>query len=192
MNIEQSQPELVYAWDGPPRLELWAQEVSRHGRSWRQHKLVADHGTPGVVVVGVHNGCLAMVEHWRPATGRSFLEFPRGFGTSGPHRNPAEPDSPAASKAIVADGARELREETGLEGSDFRVLGPVWADSSLLAGPAYVLTAAVESKTANGLADGETDGLLWIPLEDMPGLMAAGRIADGLTLSAYALFSATR
>lgn len=189
MSEEQQEPELVYAWDGPPRLELWAQQVSRNGRSWRQHKLVADQGTPGVVVVGVHDGCVAMVEHWRPATGRSFLEFPRGFGTSGPweHR---EPGRQPASHAVVADGARELREETGLEGSDFRLLGSVWADSSLLAGSAYVLTATVASAAGSGDLDGEIDGLLWIPFGDIPGLIAAGRIADGLTLSAYALFSA--
>ena len=184
-------PELAYSWDGPPRLELWTQQVSHNGRSWRQHRLVADGGTPGVVVVGRYNGSFAMVEHWRPAAGRSFLEFPRGFGTSSPETI-GEKTVGVVLQTIISDGARELQEETGLEGTDFQLLGTVWADSSLLAGSASVLTATLVSDNPVGPVDGETDGLVWVAVEDFPRLMAAGQIADGLTLSAYALFMAAR
>lgn len=174
---------LAYSWDGPPKLELWTEEVSRHGRSWRQHRLVADNGTPGVVVVAVRDGSFAMVDHWRQAVGRSFLEFPRGFGTPEPEFRTSETAHP--SERILADAARELREETGLEGTDLRLLGMVWADTSLLAGSAAVVAARVTGQTP-GPRDGEIDGLRWVPIETVPALMAGGEIADGLTLSAYA------
>ena len=182
--MEGARPELAYAWDGPPRLELWTEQVSHHGRSWRQHRLVADNGTPGVVVVGVHGGRFAMVEHWRPATGRSFLEFPRGFGTpgKGPGRDSAE--------RVLEDAARELREETGLAGTRFRLLGRVWADTSLLAGSASVVTADLGSADTVGPLDGEIDGLRWVDVDEFPRLMASGEIADALTLAAHAYWLA--
>ncbi|MCC9204820.1 NUDIX hydrolase [Arthrobacter sp. zg-Y769] len=173
---------LVYAWPGPPSLELWTEEVTRNGRSWLQHRLVAEHGTPGVVIVAVADGHFAMVEHFRPAAGRSFLEFPRGFGS------PAGPGTD--QEPALHDAGRELEEETGLQGTRFRVLGSVWADSSLLQGHAVVVGAAV-ARSAKPLArDGEIDKFRWVPVESFPDLMAAGEIADGLTLSAYAFWTA--
>ncbi|MCQ1995571.1 NUDIX hydrolase [Arthrobacter sp. zg-Y1171] len=173
---------LVYAWSGPPSLELWTEEVTRNGRSWLQHRLVAEHGTPGVVIVAVADGHFAMVEHWRPAAGRSFLEFPRGFG------------SPAGSgpDLAVRDAARELEEETGLQGTRFRVLGSVWADSSLLQGHAVVVATTVDRSAEPLTRDGEIDGFRWVPVDSVPALMAAGEIADGLTLSAYAFWTGDR
>lgn len=172
---------LVYAWPGPPSLELWTEEVTRNGRSWLQHRLVAEHGTPGVVIVAVADGHFAMVEHWRPAAGRSFLEFPRGFGS------PA--GSGTTQDLAVHDAGRELEEETGLQGTRFRVLGSVWADSSLLQGHAVVVGATV-ARTAEPLThDREIDDFRWVPVDSVPALMAAGEIADGLTLSAYALWT---
>lgn len=173
-------PTLVYSWEGPPRLELWTEEVSRNGRSWRQHRLVAEGGTPGVVVVGVAEDHFAMVKHWRPVAGRQFLEFPRGFGT------------PGVLNAAIEDAGRELEEETGLQGTGFHVLGSVWADSSLLQGHAVVVGAALDRSAAATPRDNEIDELQWVPVDRVPALMATGAIADGLTLSAYALWAARR
>lgn len=176
--------KLVYSWEGPPKLELWTEEVSRNGRSWRQHRLVAQDGAPGVVVVGTADGHFAMVDHWRPAAGRGFLEFPRGFGT------PGSPSS--AADAAISDAERELREETGLQGRDFHVLGSVWADSSLLQGQATVIGATLDRTDPGAPGDNEIDAFRWVPVDQVPALMEAGAIADGLTMSAYALWMARR
>ncbi|MCC3265029.1 NUDIX hydrolase [Arthrobacter gengyunqii] len=145
---------------------------------------MAEDGAPGVVVVGVASGHFAMVEHWRPAAGRTFLEFPRGFGTPG--------GSDSADRAAITDARRELREETGLQGTQFQVLGRVWADSSLLQGHATVVGAALDRSASAAAHDTEIDALHWVPVHQVPSLMEAGVIADGLTLSAYALWSARR
>ena len=173
---------LVYSWDGPPKLELWTEEVSRNGRSWRQHRLVAQDGTPGVVVVAVADGHFAMVEHWRPAAGREFLEFPRGFGTPGA----------SAEDAAMDDAERELLEETGLQGRNFHILGSVWADSSLLQGKATVVGATLDRSAPSAPHDNEIDAFRWVPVDQIHDLMASGAIADGLTLSAYTMWSARR
>ncbi|MBD8043757.1 NUDIX hydrolase [Arthrobacter sp. Sa2BUA2] len=174
---EGSNPELVYAWNGPPRLELWTFEVSRNGKTWKQHRFVADGGVPGVVIVAVHEGRFAMVEHFRPVAGRSFLEFPRGFGTQG--------GTGSVRAQAGRDAERELREETGLAGTGFTPLGNVWADTSLLQGSAVVVTAKLPSAAPVEAADGETDGLRWVPVEQFPQLAAAGEIADALSMAAY-------
>ena len=170
-------PELIYAWNGPPRLELWAEQVSRNGKTWKQHKFVADDGVPGVVIVALHQRRFAMVNHFRPATGRTFLEFPRGFGTSG--------GSGSAGSRAAKDAERELMEETGLAGEDFRPLGNVWADTSLLQGSACVVSATVPLAASPKETDRETDGLRWVHVDSFPGLAASGVIADALTMAAY-------
>ncbi len=173
---------LVYQWEGPPKIELWVEDVTHNGRLWRQHSIVAEDGRPGAVAVTTFNGRFLLVEHYRPATQTRLLEFPRGFAAAGPT------DLDEESKAR-ADANRELLEETGVSGRA-RLLGFVWPDSGLIAGKVAIVAIEADSDMPGQLGDGEIDGLRWLTPVDLRNSIASGAVADGLTLSAFALWSA--
>ena len=149
---------VVYEWAGPPRICVSTQPVSHNGNQWLQHKVEADEGGIGAVVVATFAGKHLVVEHFRPVTGRTLTEFPRGFGAT-----PLIDASPECHACET--GARELMEETGIAAS-----------------------TTAESLEAVGSVDGETDGFFWITQDELAAAIRAGSISDGITLAAYAMW----
>ncbi len=176
----------VYLWEGPPRIELWTQQVEVAGRSWLQHGLSTGPGTPGAIVVAERDGHLLFVEHVRPvAGGRTFLELPRGFAEI------VDGDAADRDAACVRTAERELAEETGEELVNGRVLGFVWPDTGVLAADVAVVHGTVRAARAADRfpapLDGEATTVLWVAKTAVADLIRRGRIADGLTLAALSL-----
>lgn len=137
------------------------------------HRVLAAGGRPGAVVVAVDSGRVLMVSHLRPAIGTTLWEFPRGFG------DPADRDGRAT-------GARELREETGVETTDVLSLGPVWPDSGLLGNAVDVVVCRVQdAETTAG--DGEVVASAWLSADEVRDRIRDGQVRDGITLAAWAL-----
>lgn len=174
---------VVYEWAGPPRICVSTLSVSHNGNQWLQHKVEADEGGIGAVVVATFAGKHLVVEHFRPVTGRTLTEFPRGFG--------ATPllDVPPECHACET-GARELMEETGIAAARTDFLGYIWPDSGLLGNKVAVVSIVAESLEAVGSVDGETDGFFWITQDELAAAIRAGDISDGITLAAYAMWRA--
>lgn len=174
---------VVYAWAGPPSIRVTTQSVKHNGKQWLQHKVEADEGGIGAVAVATFAGKHLVVDHFRPAIGRTLTEFPRGFGGA-----PAIETTP--EQQVCVTGARELLEETGIAASTTEFLGYIWPDSGILGSKVAVIAVAAQSAEAVGVHDGETDGHRWISQKELEGAIRAGEISDGITLAAYALWQA--
>jgi 8-oxo-dGTP pyrophosphatase MutT (NUDIX family) len=175
----------VYAWAGPPRISVSTQAVEHHGRRWVQHRVDADEGGIGAVAVATFAGKHLVVEHFRPVTGSTLTEFPRGFGT-----RPGE--GRTFEQQACLDGVRELLEETGIQAEHAEFLGYVWPDSGILGSKVAVVAIAAESEDPVQSNDGEIDRFRWASKEEMARAIVTGEISDGITLAAYALWSAAK
>lgn len=163
--------EPVYIWKGPPRLALWRGPVTLpSGLSYVGHALRTEH--PGVVIIAIEETRILLVRSFRPAVGRELWELPRGFGVSA--------DAPA-------NALREIREETGLVGADAHVVGSYVTDSTLLPGEVHVVRLTIRTDQHPSVPDGEISDQKWVPLGDLPAMVANGLLADAHTLAALAI-----
>jgi len=131
----------------------------------------------GTIAVARCGNRQVFVNHYRYATGRVHLEYPRGFGEAG--------ETPEQTVA------RELREETGIEALSMARLGMIYADTGLLNIPieVYAVQGAASGPVAGAELDpdegmGET---IYLTSEEVRTRIAAGGITDALTLAAYAM-----
>lgn len=176
--------EEVYVWAGPPRISVSAEWIEYNGHKWLQHIVEGTEGGHGVVAVAEFAGKLLLVEHYRPATGTNLLEFPRGFGG-------APPSGRTVQEHARAEGSRELVEETGMASSKSRFMGFIWPDSGILGNKVAVVSLIADSDREVQAKDGEIDDLRWVTPAELRGLIASGQVCDGITLAAYALWSAS-
>lgn len=173
----------VWSSHGTPELKVLTQNVDHNGRQWLQHIVQADGGNAGVVVVATLGGKFLMVEHYRPVIGTTLLEFPRGFGA------PPDPRLSAEDQGC-ANGSRELAEETGITSLSTRFLGHVWADSGLLGNRIAVVAVEAATQEPTHAVDGEIDAHRWLSAMQLMAEINAGRMCDGISLAAYALWCA--
>jgi 8-oxo-dGTP pyrophosphatase MutT (NUDIX family) len=124
---------------------------------------------PGVVLLAVHDGRLALVNTYRYPLGRWQWALSRGF----PH---------GADPLVTARA--ELAEETGVTDSDLRVVGWVTPDSGVQAHRVAVVLAEVRRLPDGGPLDEEVAEVRWVTLEELERQIADGAIEDGLTLAA--------
>lgn len=170
--------ERVYRWDGPPSIELLRHPVTLPtGHSYLSHTLVTADGRRGVVIVAQREGEVLIVRSHRPAVGRDMWELPRGFGIS-------DRDDPAGS---VADGLRELREETGYDARDAVDLGGYVTDSSIMPTEVRVIGCEIDADAQPVETDGETSERRWVPRAGLAALIADGVLADAHSLAALAI-----
>lgn len=183
--MPESKPQREEVWSshGTPELKVLTQNVDHNGRQWLQHIVQADGGNTGVVVVATLGGKFLMVEHYRPVTGTTLLEFPRGFGAPPDPRLSAEEQS-------CANGSRELAEETGIVSLSARFLGHVWADSGLLGNRIAVVAVEAATQDSTQAVDGETDSHHWLSAKELTAEINTGRMCDGISLAAYSLWCA--
>jgi len=115
---------------------------------------------------------LVMVEQYRHGTSTVELEIPGGML-----------DREDASPVIA--GVRELREETGYEGENARVIGEIFPNPAIMSNTCHtVLVENCRLKHAVEFDHGE-DLLTWlVPVADLTGLVAEGRIRHAVVVVA--------
>ena len=115
---------------------------------------------------------LVMIEQYRHGSNTVELEIPGGMM-----------DAPDASP--VATGVRELREETGYEGKDARVIGKVFPNPAIMSNTCF--TVLVENcRCVHPVKFDHSEDLVTrlMPVADAPRLVAEGKIAHSLVVVA--------
>ncbi len=123
---------------------------------------------------------LVMVEQYRHGTDTVELEIPGGIMDR-------EDPSP------VATGVRELREETGYEGENARLIGQIFANPAIMSNTAF--TIMVENcRLAHAVDFDHGEDLLTrlVPIADLPDLVRGGRIRHSLVVVALYHFELLR
>lgn len=117
---------------------------------------------------------LVMVEQYRHGSDTVELEVPGGV-------------MDASDESPEVCGARELREETGFEGSEARVIGRIFSNPAIMNNVCYtILIEDCVMKHPVQLDPGEDLATKLVPWDRIPDLMREGRI--GHSLVAVALF----
>lgn len=119
---------------------------------------------------------IILVEQYRHGTETVELEIPGGVMDAGEH-NP------------ITAGLRELREETGYEGSDARVIGKVVPNPAFMANICYtVLVLNCEKKHPLKFDPTEDIATHLVDISDIAALIAGGRIRHSLVVAAFYYF----
>lgn len=128
------------------------------------------------VIATTSDNQLVMVEQFRHGTNTVELEIPGGIMD----RTDADP---------VATGARELREETGYEGRDARLLGEVFPNPAIMSNTCYtVLVRDCVLKHPTQFDSGEDIITQLVPVNEIPNLVANQKIRHSLVLCALYFF----
>jgi 8-oxo-dGTP pyrophosphatase MutT (NUDIX family) len=123
---------------------------------------------------------LVLVEQFRHGSNTVELEVPGGMIDAGD------------SSPLVA-GARELREETGYEGTGGRIIGEVYPNPAIQSNTCYTaLFENCELKHAHEWDLGEELVTRLVPVAEIPALVACGRIKHSLVVAALAHFDLLR
>ena len=132
------------------------------------------------VVAVTSDAQVVMIEQYRHGSNTVELEIPGGMID-------ARDASPEAA------GARELREETGYEGPAVKRLGQIFPNPAIMSNVCYTvlvencrLTHPVEFDSGEDLAT------RLVPVAEIPGLVAAGKIQHSLVVVALYYFELWR
>jgi len=120
--------------------------------------------------------CLVMIEQYRHGSTTVELEIPGGMMD-------AHDASPAAA------GARELREETGYEGKNPRIIGRVFPNPAIMSN--VCTTVMVENcRCLHPVQFDHGEDLVTrlVPITDLPTLVAQGKIQHSLVVVALYYF----
>jgi 8-oxo-dGTP pyrophosphatase MutT (NUDIX family) len=128
--------------------------------------LTPDHGEgPGVV----------LVEQFRYGTGEVTLEIPGGIIDPG--------EDP------VASAGRELLEETGFGGRGARLIGRLDANPAILTNRVATVVVLDAERVGEPTPDQhERIAVRVVPLREIPGLIADGRITHSVIVAAFLLY----
>ena len=123
---------------------------------------------------------LVMVEQYRHGSNTMELEIPGGI-------------MDASDASPVATGVRELREETGFEGEQPRLLGDVFANPAIMNNTCHtVIVENCSLKHSVEWDSGEDMVTRLILISDLPGLVAARKIRHPLVVVALYYFELVR
>ena len=123
---------------------------------------------------------LVMVEQFRHGSETVELEIPGGI------MDPTD-------ASPVATGVRELREETGYEGSDAREIGTVYSNPAIMSNHTFtVLVENCQLKHGVEFDSGEDIVTRLVPVSEIPKLVAQGRIRHSLVVVALYHFDLLR
>lgn len=144
-------------------------------RTGREHDLFVIECTNWCNVIAITpDQKIVMVEQYRPGSDTVELEIPGGMID-------AEDGSP------VAAGVRELREETGYEGRDARLLGEIFPNPAIMNNTCYtIIVEDCRCIHPLELDAGEDMATRLVPVADIPKLVAENKI--GHSLVAVALY----
>jgi 8-oxo-dGTP pyrophosphatase MutT (NUDIX family) len=119
---------------------------------------------------------LVMIEQYRHGSNTIELEIPGGMIDPG-------------DASPVAAGLRELREETGYAGENPRFLGQIFPNPAIMSNVCYtVLLENCQCLHQPQLDHGEDLVTRLVPVTELPGLVAAGKIQHSLVVVALYYF----
>jgi 8-oxo-dGTP pyrophosphatase MutT (NUDIX family) len=142
-------------------------------RTQRQHDFFVLDSVNWVNVLAITpEGQCVMVEQFRHGSDTVELEIPGGMMDS-------------ADTSPESAGLRELREETGYEGQGARVIGRVYPNPAIQSNTCFtVLVENCRCAHTVEFDQGEDIMTRLVPVGDLPGLAAAGKIRHSLVLVA--------
>lgn len=115
---------------------------------------------------------VVMIEQYRHGSNTVELEIPGGM---------MDPEDPSPLEA----GARELREETGYEGENAQVIGQVFPNPAIMSNTCFtVLVQNCHLRHATEFDHSEDVLTRLVPITEIPGLVASGRIRHSLVVAA--------
>ena len=141
------------------------------------HELYVLDSPPWVnVIATTPDHQLVMVEQFRHGTNTVELEIPGGIMDGGD----GDP---------IATGVRELREETGYEGENARLLGEVLPNPAIMSNTCYtVMVQNCALKHPTQWDSGEDILTRLVPISEIPTLVRSKRIRHSLVLCALYYF----
>lgn len=156
-------------------------DLKRSPRTGREHDFFVLEAPDWVNVIAVTpDARLVMVEQYRHGTNTVELEVPGGV-------------MDAADASPLETAVRELREETGHAGDAPRRIGGVAANPAILTNTCHtVLITGCVRRHGVEFDAGEDLVTRLVPLADVPGLVAAGRIRHSLVVAAWCHFELWR
>lgn len=127
---------------------------------------------PGGVTVAMEDeqGSFFLVRQWRYAQGREMIEFPAG------KREPGE--------APLETAIREIKEETGYEGTDFRYLGEIVPTGAYDSEVIHMYTCKKGAYTGQKTDPDEYLEVMTRPLDEIEELVHRHLITDAKTIIA--------
>ncbi len=148
-------------------------DLKTNPRTGGQHDLFAIECVNWVNVVPITtDGHLVMVEQFRHGSNTVELEIPGGM------MDPHESDP-------VAAGVRELREETGYEGTQARLIGSIFPNPAIQTNTCHtLLVEGCELRHPVEFDATEDIALRLVPVAEIPGLIRTGRIRHALVVVA--------
>ncbi|MEZ5042650.1 MAG: NUDIX hydrolase [Saprospiraceae bacterium] len=177
MNNNKSNWERVQFEDGPDLKLFRARfDYMRNPRNGKTERMIVLVSPDSVNVVPITtNGDILFVRQYRFGIGEYTLELPGGIV------DPGEDHSPAAQ--------RELEEETGHTGGEWRYLGkipsnPVFMDSYIH----HWVAKGVEKTHELSLDDGEAIDLVQMPIETVKSQLSKGYFQHPHTVNALLLY----
>lgn len=156
-------------------------DLKRSPRTGREHDFFVLEAPDWVNVIAVTpDDRLVMVEQYRHGTNAVELEVPGGV-------------MDATDASPLETAVRELREETGYAGGVPRLLGGIAANPAILSNTCHtVLVPGCAPGQGVQFDPGEDLVTRLVPLADVPGLIAAGRIRHSLVVVAWYHYELTR
>lgn len=138
-------------------------------------RIVSPNGKNGVVMIPKYKNNFLLLNQYRHAPRKMQYSFPRGFSE----------DNLTSSE----NAARELKEEIGATiVNEPILLGNVISDSGLTGNRVDVYLVEIESFQQNQLIHEGIKQIIEIPVNKMDDWIRQGKIDDGFSLSAYALY----
>jgi 8-oxo-dGTP pyrophosphatase MutT (NUDIX family) len=144
-------------------------------RTGREHDFYVIESVNWVNVIALTTeGQLVMIDQYRHGSNTVEIEIPGGM---------IDPEDASPLEA----GLRELREETGYEGSEAKVIGQIFPNPAIMNNTCYtVLVRNCELKHATELDQGEDLAVRLVDLSEIPNLVQSGQV--GHSLVAVALY----
>ena len=148
-------------------------DVKLSPRTGREHDFYVLDSVHWVNVIALTpDRKLVMIEQYRHGSDTVELEIPGGM------MDPGETDP-------VATAVRELREETGYEGENARLLGRIWSNPAILNNRTFtVLLENCRRKHEVEWDPGEDLSTRLVPLAEIPKLVADEKIGHSLVVVA--------